>query len=56
MLPQLLYRRAINLSSTVSVIFDLAMNAILRELEGDKDNGDPLAIPVLQSRKCITQD
>jgi hypothetical protein len=40
----LLYRRAINLSSMMSVIFDLAMNAILQELGGDKVNENPPAI------------
>jgi hypothetical protein len=38
----LLYRRAINLSSMNAVIFDLAMSAILQELEGDKVEECPL--------------
>lgn len=40
-----LQRRAINLSSIVSVTFDLAMHAIMQELEGDKVEEDPLATP-----------
>ena len=48
MLPQLLYRRAINLSSMMSVILDLAMSAILLELEEDKVKEGPSAI----SNRC----
>jgi hypothetical protein len=45
MLPQLLYRRAINLSSIMSVTADLAMSAVLRELEEDKVEECRLLMP-----------
>jgi hypothetical protein len=43
----LLYGRAINLNSMMSVIFDLAMHTMLQELEKDKIEESP---PVMSDR------
>ena len=56
----LLQRRTINLSSMMSVIFDLAMRTMRQELEGDKVEEDPLvtsnrSIPVSVLRKTERQ-
>jgi hypothetical protein len=41
----LLYGRAINLNSMMSVIFDLAMHTMLQELEKDKIEESPPVMP-----------